>query len=233
MKKKTIALILSCVLVLGCAIGGTFAWLTATSGPVTNTFTVGDINITLDESEYVQSTNTLNENVRIGANEQNIYKMIPGRILPKDPTVTVKAGSEDCWLFVKVAKSNVLDSYIDYSVNPTDNDSDADTSKWVAGTGANGNGIPNGVYFRKVTASNKDQSFSVIGYTNDENNFVKNKVLVKTDVTKQMMNNLEAAQAEQPTLTFTACAVQLENLDTVQKAWAAAPASFTGATSGN
>ena len=81
---KAFAAVLALVLVLGCALGGTVAWLVAESGPVTNTFTYGDINIALTETT--------------GAD----YKIIPGVDIAKDPKVTVKADSEACWLFVKV-----------------------------------------------------------------------------------------------------------------------------------
>lgn len=81
---KAFAAVLALVLVLGCALGGTVAWLVAESGPVTNTFTYGDINIALTE--------TTGED----------YKIIPGVNIAKDPKVTVEADSEACWLFVKV-----------------------------------------------------------------------------------------------------------------------------------
>lgn len=81
---KAFAAVLALALVLGCALGGTVAWLVAESGPVTNTFTYGDINIALTE--------TTGED----------YKIIPGVDIAKDPKVTVEADSEACWLFVKV-----------------------------------------------------------------------------------------------------------------------------------
>lgn len=81
---KAFAAVLALVLELGCALGGTVAWLVAESGPVTNTFTYGDINIALTE--------TTGED----------YKIIPGVDIAKDPKVTVEADSEACWLFVKV-----------------------------------------------------------------------------------------------------------------------------------
>ena len=82
--KKKITLLLSLVLAVAMGIGGTLAWLTAKTEAVKNTFTVGNINITLTET----TTN---------------YKMVPGQTIAKDPKVTVKAGSEACWLFVKIA----------------------------------------------------------------------------------------------------------------------------------
>lgn len=111
MKKKTIALILSCVLVLGCAIGGTFAWLTAKTGPLVNTFTVGNVNIDLSET----TTN---------------YKMVPGKDISKDPKVTVKVNSEACWLFVKIDESTnaKFSDYMTYGV----------ADGWTAVTGQTG-----------------------------------------------------------------------------------------------
>lgn len=81
---KAFAAVLALVLVLGCALGGTVAWLVAESDPVVNTFTYGDININLEETTG------------------SSYKIIPGVDIAKDPKVTVKANSEACWLFVKV-----------------------------------------------------------------------------------------------------------------------------------
>ena len=82
--------LLAVVLVIGCVAGGTVAWLTATTGPVTNTFTYGNIDITLAETT------------------KGPYKIVPGAEIAKDPKVTVKANSEKCWLFVEVTEENWL-----------------------------------------------------------------------------------------------------------------------------
>lgn len=96
---KAFAAVLALVLVLGCALGGTVAWLVAKSDPVVNTFTYGDINIALTE--------TTGED----------YKIIPGVDIAKDPKVTVKANSEACWLFVKVEETGTfVDGKVTYSV---------------------------------------------------------------------------------------------------------------------
>lgn len=96
-------------LVMVVSVGATIAWLTDTTGPVTNTFTVGDINITLAETT-------------------TDYKMVPGKTIAKDPKVTVEGGSEACWLFVKVEKSANLDSFISYTI----------ANGWTALTGVDG-----------------------------------------------------------------------------------------------
>ncbi len=98
MKKKTIALVMSLVLIVGCMLGGTVAWLTAKTDEVKNTFTVGDINITLTETTG------------------DTYKMVPGSDITKDPKVTVKADSEACWLFIKVEKSENFDTFMTYDI---------------------------------------------------------------------------------------------------------------------
>lgn len=174
MKKKTIALILSCVLVLGCAIGGTIAWLTATSGTVTNTFTVGDINLTLTESPELD------------------LKMIPGNTITKDPKVTVKADSEACWLFVKVQKSENFDAFMTYEM----------AEGWTALDGQLG------VYYREVSAVTADTDYPVLK---------GDAVTVKDDVTKAQLTAVK--DQNKPTLTFTAYAVQKDNIADAATAW--------------
>lgn len=181
MKKKSIAVVLALVLLVCCAVGGVLAWLTDTTGPVENTFTVGNVDITLAESENLN------------------LKMVPGQTIDKDPKVTVDGGSEDCWLFVKVEKSN-LDDFITYVI----------ADGWTQLPGEEG------VYYRAVSASESNQDFYVL---------TGNQVTVKTDVTKTMMDDLNKDGAVQPTLTFTAYACQKAGFETdVAGAWTAASA---------
>ncbi|MBQ3180970.1 MAG: hypothetical protein IJB55_06435 [Firmicutes bacterium] len=180
MKKKPVALLLSGALLLGCTVGGTLAWLTDESEAVSNTFTVGDVQIALEET-------TGNE-----------YKMTPGVTLPKDPTVTVKAGSEDCYVFVKVEKSSDFDKYITYQI---------DTNNWAQLTGVDD------VYcttaaVRDVTT---DRSIKIL---------LDEQVQIKDSVTKEMMQSI--TDANKPTLTFTAYAIQLKNTNDTE--WDAAAA---------
>lgn len=156
---KVFALLLSLVLVLGCAIGGTLAWLVAESATVTNTFTVGDINIDLKEHK-LQDDGTLSTTELV--TENSGYKMVPGYTLNKDPFATVNANSEDCYLFIKVEKSTGFDSYMSYTID----------DGWTALTGTDG------VYYRTVSASTADQTFNIL----------KDKqVKVLDTVTKEML----------------------------------------------
>lgn len=179
MKKKTFVIALCLALVVAFAAGGAIAWLTDTTDPVMNTFTVGNIDITLAETT-------------------TDYKMIPGSEIAKDPKVTVKAGSEACWLFVKIDKSEKLDTYISYTV----------ATGWTQGDGTK---IPANVYYRSVDAVTADTDYAVLA---------DNKVTVKDTVTKADMDAITAAPTTAPTLTFTAYAVQSAGISTAADAWA-------------
>ena len=96
MKTRTKALLLTLcavVMIAGTAYG-TYAYLTD-SEAATNTFTVGKVGITLDETDV--------DNSSVGERDtENKYHLIPGHTYVKDPTVHVDADSEPCYLFVKV-----------------------------------------------------------------------------------------------------------------------------------
>lgn len=168
MKKKSLALVLALAMIVVCVVGGTLAWLTATTPEVKNTFTTSDIDITLAETTGTS------------------YQMIPGYTIAKDPKVTVLAGSEKCYLFVKVVKSANFDTFMTYDM----------ADGWTALDGVNG------VYYRVVDTAGMGTPYSVLA--NDQ-------VTVKDTVTKADMNALKADDAIQPTLTFTAYACQYNN----------------------
>ena len=109
MKKKSLALVLALAMIVVCVVGGTLAWLTDKTAPVTNTFTYGDIDITLAETTGTS------------------YKMIPGYTIDKNPKVTVLADSEKCYLFVKVAESDNFDTFMTYEM----------AAGWTQGDGIN------------------------------------------------------------------------------------------------
>lgn len=174
MRKKGRIIALCMALACCIGLGATFAWLTDHTDPVQNTFTVGNIDIDLDETT-------------------GDYKMVPATQIAKDPTVTVQAGSEPCWLFVKVEESSNFDSFLTYAI----------AAGWTQLNGAPG------VYYREVAASTADQRFGVLA--NDQ-------VMVKDAVTKAMLDAL--TQQTYPTLTFTAYAVQKAGNTTATDAWA-------------
>ena len=95
-KSKALLLTLCAVLLVAASVLGTMAYLTSRD-QVVNTFTVGSVAITLDETDVDNSTADANRD------QANSYKLMPGHTYTKDPTIHVAAASEDCYLFVKVA----------------------------------------------------------------------------------------------------------------------------------
>ena len=107
-KTKALALFLSAVLLVVTTVFTTMAFLTSTD-EVKNTFTFGQVVITLDEKDVDKDSNdqdnvTIDGDVRDKANE---YKLIPGSTYTKDPKIRVDAVSENCYLFVKVVNGLV------------------------------------------------------------------------------------------------------------------------------
>ena len=113
MKKKILAGVLACILLIGIGVGGTLAWLVDDSETVTNTFTVGDINISLAETTGTD------------------YKIVPGTSSPKDPKLTVAVKSEKCYVYACVENNVKLDGVV--VATP-----DISSTDWVA-IGTSGN----------------------------------------------------------------------------------------------
>lgn len=209
-KLKGVVLTASVVLLAGVAIGGTISWLVAQTDPVVNTFTSGNIQISLDETKtdhlgnYVDQSgkllfdrvnNQTGDAVPDGLPDKtktgNTYQMMPGRTFYKDPEVTVKAGSEKMWLFVKIEEKNNAQEFLAYS---TDN-------CWQPVV--NGTAVVKNVYYCIVQPSAADVVVPVL-----ENN----KVKVKEDVDQSKLAQVQNA-AEKPTLNITAYAIQYEGFE--------------------
>lgn len=103
MKKRTLRTLLLMMLVAALSVGATFAYLTSTDS-ATNTFTVGKVNIMLDEAKVDEYGVEVPDADRV---KENSYKLIPGHTYVKDPTVTVMADSEESYIRMVVEVSNI------------------------------------------------------------------------------------------------------------------------------
>lgn len=101
-KSKALLLTLCAVLLVAASVLGTMAYLTSTD-TVTNTFTVGKVEIKLDEAKVTADGIPVEGAARV---TENSYKLMPGNTYTKDPTVTVKAGSEASYVRMKVTFNN-------------------------------------------------------------------------------------------------------------------------------
>lgn len=107
MKKKSLITMVAAVCLTGVVmVGATLAYLTSTTDVAQNTFTVGKVNIDLDEKtgetdeDFTKETDWKDE-----VDGKNMY---PGQEVPKRPVVTVKADSADCWVYVQVSGADEL-----------------------------------------------------------------------------------------------------------------------------
>lgn len=187
---KIAALIAAIVLVIGCTAGGTVAWLVSKPDPIVNVFTVGNINATLTE--------TTKE-----------FKIVPGVDIAKDPVATVKANSEDCYLFVKLTEKNW----------PAFTEADNTTRKVEYKIAQGWNELEDGVYYREVLKKDtENRAFQVLK---------DNQVTVSSTLTKEEANEMDLAikKTGAPELTVAVYAVQKVGMASAADAWATATAN--------
>lgn len=111
MKKKTLILLLCAALTVTAAAIGTIAYLTDTAA-ITNTFTVGNVSIKLEETDVNPSGRPIdaqgNETaVPVRKEAGNLYHLMPGQTYVKDPTLTVLVGSEESYVRLLVTITHI------------------------------------------------------------------------------------------------------------------------------
>lgn len=191
MKTKTKALVtaLCAVLLVVASVMGTMAYLTS-QDTVKNTFTVGNVKITLDEKDVDNDQNTA-DNVTLPTGEvrdkANKYHLIPGHTYVKDPTVRVDSKSESCWLFVKL--ENGLKDIVDTKTI----EAQMAENGWTVLDAAN-----NIYAYRDIVAAGA------------------NKVVFESF---KLKGDAEVARYANANITVTAYAVQADGLATAQAAW--------------
>lgn len=193
-KSKILATALAAALLVTGTVFGTMAYLTD-QDKVTNTMTVGNIDITLDEAKTDADGTKESPEVRV---QKNTYKLVPGHEYTKDPTVHVEADSEDSYIFVTVdngiadIEAAETDGYAPILKQITDNG-------WTALTGYEG------VYYKEYTSAATATDLAVFG------NFK-----IDGDV-----DNDTLAKYAGKTIVVNAYAVQRDGFDSAEAAWAA------------
>lgn len=197
MRKKTVAMLMAAMLIFGGAMGATVAWLTASTAEVVNIFTYGNVDIKLEETKPLGQT----------------AKMVPGDVIEKDPKVTVTAGSEPCYVFVKITPSANYETFFGKFTS----EDVAEGWMLLAGT--------ENVFYREA-ANEAPNAFNPL--TNDWTSYIlkgtdaypNGAVAVSGAVTKADMDELKVAGTDGlPTLSFQAYAVQKANMENAQAAW--------------
>ena len=159
--KKVIALLLILVLLIGCGIGGTVAYLMTRTQSVENTFVVGNIgNLSLSETDSDKK-----------------FEVIPGVDITKDPVVTYEPVANantvknvDVYVFVEIDAGTwkytedtytAVDGKLSWSV---------DRTVWKK--------LMDNVYYKELSV-NEETNLNVIA---------DKKITVAADITEDMLN---------------------------------------------
>lgn len=150
--RKILVSVAALALVAALSIAGTLAYLTD-KGEVTNTFTVGKLDIVLNEAKTDVNGVADTEADRVYANQ---YKIMPGHTYAKDPTVFVQPSSEASYIFIAVKnelgalEATQSDAYDTIATQITKNGWTKVTDDLKTGTVADGYTV----YYKAQTATN-------------------------------------------------------------------------------
>ena len=176
MKRKTLLIaLMTLIITVFVGVGTTVAYFVSLSGPVRNTFTVGKVELDLTETTGDE------------------YPMIPGTDVDKDPFVTVRGSSEECFVYVKLNRTGGFDDYATFEI--------ADGWERLGGF--------DGVYYRTVGKSGVDKVYPVLK---------DNKVSIKSNLNKEKMAAIKSSGAL-PQLEITAFAIQTLGIETAAEGW--------------
>ena len=235
--KKIVALLLCAVLLIGASVAGTVAYLTS-KDTVTNTFTVGNIQLNLNESD--ESTSDTTDRTETG----NAYHLLPNQTYTKDPTVWVKEGSEEAYIRMIVTVDNYSNMLAAFKSDASyDNDYIVSDASTVLTGSAGEMVILDKLVDRNVGAwecvkftqdSAADTGTYVFNYypgaykaTADDNDSVDDydqlpALFTKINVPAEIDND-HLAKLNNTTITIVAQAIQTAGFNSVEEAWNAFP----------
>ena len=184
-KARRMLFTLSLVLVVAmAAVGGTLAWLTSQTDPVTNTFTATDITVTLEETYKPTGVDGNGNPLTLGTNEAWEAPLLPGMTYNKNPKVTI-VNSTDAYLYVKFDETDTNNALEFTSLlNSTNGWTQLDTTKY-----------PN-IWWRRVDKGDTTKEWYLID---------QNKVSVPSTV-------VASQTGADATLTYQAWAIQANAL---------------------
>ncbi len=211
MKKtsKALLLMLCAVLLVAASVLGTMAYLTS-SDEVVNTFTVGNVQIKLDEAKANPDGSLVPNADRVKANS---YKLLPGHEYNKDPMVTVQKGSESAYIkmtvtFTKAAELDAI--FAPTGANMTSIFNGYDSSNWIA-KGNTENTTANTRtyefwYKEPVAAPDTDVALDALF----------DSITVPGTITNEQLDTIKGM-----TITVNAYAIQADGFANAEAAWAA------------
>lgn len=230
-KKKVFTVIICIALLIITSVFSTIAYFTS-EDEVINTFTIGTVDITLDEAKVNEDGKPVDEDgkvvtdlkdaERIGGNS---YKLLPGSSYTKDPTITIVNNSKDSYVRMLV----------------TVNDIETLKNAFPKDKELSGNKIYEDYYlednllFHKIVDGYDDNKWIYEGYrtygesatyeyryytsVNGENGDLKLEPLFTSITIPGTVNNKELANLDNLTLTVEGHAIQVAGFDSDDEAW--------------
>lgn len=209
MKKKILVACLCVALAVLTIAGTTLAYLTA-NDQVVNTFTVGNVQIKLDEAQANPDGSLVPNADRVKANS---YKLIPGHTYNKDPMVTVLSGSESSYIKMTVTFSKAAELDKIFAPNGADMISifdGYDRTNWIAKGNtkdATANTRTYEFWYKEaVAAPNGDVALDALF----------DQIKVPGTITGEQLETIEGM-----TITVNAYAIQADGFANAEAAWAA------------
>lgn len=228
MKRRKVAKLMAVVALVGAVgVGGSLALLTATTEPVTNTFTAGKnltpTDLKLDEYQLSDDNRTANKELD-RVNSLQFENLMQRDEMDKDPTVQIKGTAAQCYMFVKVTGLQELKDKgitVDWNkvwVKADGKDSSADGYYYYSG---NRGAVPGRQNVIDPSLLTYDTITPEDGYFELESLFTK--------VTVGDTATIYGADNKIGSIKAWACAVQAQNVDSWQDAYDALPTDFINA----
>lgn len=216
MRTKTKALVLSlcAVLLVVTTAFVTMAFLTSQDS-VQNTFTVGEVAISLDELDVDNDRNTEDNKTytvgeeKIVRDKANKYHLLPSETYVKDPTVHVAADSEDCFVYVKVTNGIAGAEAQTDTYNGVEYKSISDQIKDLGWTQLVVNNVAvDGVYYKMVMKEDTNRDLVVF-----------NEFKIKDEITNANLAGYVTKDDATKIIEVVAYAVQCAGFDDAADAW--------------
>lgn len=206
-KRKALLLTFCAVLLVVASVLGTIAYLTA-NDKVTNTFTVGQVAIKLDEAKVTEDGKPVTPAERVKANS---YKLLPGHTYTKDPTVTVLSGSESS--YIKMTVTFTMADELDAIFAPDGADltsifKDYDNDTWLY----KGN-------TKDETANTRTYEFWYKEAVDAPDGDVALDALFDSITVPNDITGKQLATIQDMTITVNAYAIQADGFETAKEAW--------------
>ena len=208
-KSKALLLTLCAALLVAASVLGTMAYSTDTD-TVTNTFTVGKVDIKLDEAKANTDGSLVEGAARVKANS---YKLLPGHTYNKYPMVTVEDGSEASYIKMTVtfSKASALDAIFALTgADLTSTFNGYDSANWIYKDNT-----------KDATADTCTYEFWYKETVGAPDGDVALDALFDSITVPGTITNEQLATIEGMTITVNAYAIQADGFANAEAAWAA------------